>query len=58
MVIEPLSGFSCPVIHAEQRGLARAVRPDDADDAAGWQLEFQIVDQQTVAIALRQAILR
>ena len=38
--------------HAEQRGLAGAVRADDADDAAGRQLEGQVVDQQLVAEAL------
>ena len=42
--------------HAEQRRLAGAVRPDDADDAAGRQLERQILDQQLVAIALVQAV--
>jgi hypothetical protein len=41
--------------HAEQRGLAGAVGADDADDAAGRQLEIQILDQQPVAIALGQA---
>src|SRR5580698_8277101 len=35
--------------HAEQRGLAGAVRPDDADDAARRQLEGEIVDQKVVA---------
>jgi hypothetical protein len=38
--------------HLEQRRLTRTVRPDDADDAAGRQLEGQIVDQQAVAEGL------
>jgi hypothetical protein len=42
--------------HAEQRGLAGAVRADDADDAAGRQLERQVLDQQPVAEALVQAL--
>ena len=44
--------------HAEQRRLADAVRADDADDAARRQLEGEVVDQQPVAIALRQAARR
>ncbi len=48
----PLSGFSWPGDHAEQRGLAGAVRPDDADDAARRQLEGEIVDQEVVAESL------
>jgi hypothetical protein len=47
-------GLLLPGDHAEQRRLAGAVRADDADDAAGRQLERQIVDQQPVAIALGQ----
>ncbi len=38
--------------HPEQRRLAGAVRPDDADDAAARQREVEIVDQQVVAVAL------
>jgi hypothetical protein len=49
-------GLLLPGDHAEQRRLAGAVRADDADDAAGRQLERQIVDQQPVAIALRQGL--
>src|SRR5690606_1035540 len=45
-----------PGDHAEQGRLARAVRPDDADDAARRQLERQIVDEQTVAEALGEAV--
>ncbi len=41
--------------HAEQRGLACTVRPDHADDAAGRQLEGEIVDQEVVAKTLLQA---
>src|SRR5262245_24353738 len=37
--------------HPEQRGLAGAVRPDHADNAAGRQLERQIVDEKIVAKA-------
>ena len=40
--------------HAEQRGLARAVGADDADDAAGRQLEVDVFIQQPVVIALGQ----
>ena len=40
--------------HAEQRGLAGAVRSDDADDAAGRQFEGEVVDQQVVAEAFAQ----
>src|SRR5262249_14089802 len=42
--------------HAEQRGLAGTVRPDDADDAATRQAERQIVDQQPLAVALAQVL--
>src|SRR3546814_2745631 len=42
--------------HAKQRRLARAVRPDDADDAARRQLEAQIVDQEMIAEALAQPL--
>src|SRR6185437_5666111 len=41
--------------HAEQRGLAGAVRADHADDAARRQLEGEAVDQQVVAEALGEA---
>jgi hypothetical protein len=55
MVIVPESGFLLAGDHPEQRRLAGAVGADDADNAAGRQLERQIVDQQPVAIALRDA---
>src|SRR5690606_10530473 len=45
-------GLLLPGEHAEERGLAGAVRADDADDAAGRQLEGKIVDQELVAEAL------
>ena len=45
-----------PGDHAEQRRLAGAVRTDDADDAAGRQLEGQIVDQEIVAEAFSQVL--
>ena len=41
--------------HPEQRRLAGAVRPDDADDAAARQREVDVVHQQLVAVALAQA---
>src|SRR6266446_3108727 len=42
--------------HAEKRGLAGAVRTDDADDPTRRQLEGEIVDQQTVAKSLRKLV--
>ncbi|MNS54791.1 hypothetical protein D3C72_876050 [compost metagenome] len=42
--------------HAEEGGLAGAVRPDDADDRARRHLEAQVVDQQAVAIALAHVL--
>src|SRR5260370_1190752 len=38
--------------HAEERGLAGAVGADDADDAARWQAERQLLDEPPVAIGL------
>ena len=38
--------------HAEQRGLAGAVRADHADDAGRRQREGEVVDEQAVAVAL------
>jgi hypothetical protein len=55
-VIEPAIGLLLPGDHPEQRGLAGAVRADDADNAARRQLERQVVNQQPVAKALLQAI--
>ena len=49
-------GLLLPGDHAEQRGLAGAVRADDADDAARRQLEGEIVDQQIVAEALFEVV--
>ena len=42
--------------HPEQRGLAGAVRTDDADDAARGQEEGQVVDQEAVAEALHEPV--
>ncbi len=42
--------------HLEQRRLARAVRPDDADDAARRQLDRQVVDQRAAFEALLDAL--
>src|SRR5262249_29648009 len=47
-----LVGFFLPRDHAEQRGLAGAVRADHADDAARRQLEGEAVDQEIVAESL------
>ena len=44
--------------HAEQGGLARAIGADDADNAAGRQLEGEVLDEQPVAIGLVQALHR
>ena len=41
--------------HAEQGRLARAVRPDHSDDAAGREPEVQPVDQHPLAVPLGQA---
>ena len=42
--------------HAKQCGLAGAVRPDDADNAAGRQFESEIVDEQIVAEAFLEML--
>src|SRR6202035_3402988 len=47
--------FLLPGDHPEQRGLAGAVGTDHADDAAGRQLEGEIVDQKPVAKPFGQA---
>src|SRR3546814_17290489 len=39
-----------------QRGLARAVRPDHADDAARRKAEAQVLEQQLVAIGLAEVL--
>src|ERR1700740_272320 len=41
--------------HAEQRGLAGAVGADHADNAAGRQLEGEVLDQPAIAEALAEA---
>src|SRR6516164_6833082 len=48
--------FFLPDDHAEQRGLAGAVRTDHADDAAGWKPEGEIVDQEVVAVAFLEPL--
>src|SRR4029078_1616546 len=42
--------------HPKERGLARAVRTDDADDAAGRETELHAVDQKLLAERLAHAI--
>src|SRR5690606_41565264 len=42
--------------HPEDRRLAGAVGPDDADDRARRNGEAQVVDEQPVAIALAHAV--
>ena len=49
-------GFFLAGDHAKQRGLAGAVRADDADDRAGRNLDAEIVDQQALAVALRHVL--
>src|SRR4029453_13131123 len=44
--------------HLEQRGLAGAVGPDHADDAARRQVEGEVVDQQPIAEALGDPLRR
>ena len=40
--------------HLNQCGLARTIRPDDADDAARGQREGEAIDEDAVAKALAQ----
>ena len=56
IVIVAVVGLLLAGDHAEQRGLAGAVRADDADDAARRQLERQAVDQELVAEGLLEAV--
>ena len=42
--------------HPEQRGLARAVGADHSDDPAAGQRERQVLDEQPIAVALRQVL--
>ena len=53
-MIAPESGLLLPGDHAKKRGLAGAVRANDADDAAGRQLERKFVDEELVAVALAE----
>ena len=55
-VTVPRVGRLLPGEHPEQRGLAGAVRADDADDAGAGQGERQVVDEEPVAVALRQVL--
>ena len=56
MRIVPASGFSVAGQHAKERGLAGAVRADDADDGARRQAEREVVDQQPLAEGLAQPV--
>ena len=51
----PLSA-SRPHDHLQQRGLARAVRPDHADDAAGRQRKIEVLKQHAIAIGFADAL--
>ena len=42
--------------HAEERGLARAVGADDADDAAGRQAEVHFFEQEPIAVGLGETL--
>ena len=55
-MIVPAVRLLLPDDHAEQRGLAGAVRADHADDAARRQLEGEVVDQQVVAERLGETL--
>jgi hypothetical protein len=44
-----------PGEHAQQRGLARAVRPDEADHVAGPDGQVEIGEEQAVAVRRREA---
>ena len=52
----PASGCLLAGQHAEERGLAGAVRADDADDAAGGEREGQVVDQLAVGVVLLEVL--
>src|SRR5262249_9185994 len=52
----PAVGLLLSRDHAEERGLAGAVRANDADDAAGRKLEREVVDQQPLAETLLQML--
>ena len=52
----PASGCFLAGQHAEERGLAGAVRADDADDAARRQREGQVVDQLAVGVVLLEVL--
>src|SRR5262249_9440830 len=52
----PVLRFFAAGDHAEERRLAGAVRTDDADDRAAWNAAREFVDQQSIAVRLRQAV--
>src|SRR6185437_2996538 len=52
----PGVGRLCAGEHAKQRGLAGAVRTDDADDRPARDRERQVVYQQPIAEALAQVL--
>ena len=43
-------GFFAASDHAEERGLAGAVWPDDADDRVGREVEIHVLEEDFVAI--------
>src|ERR1700674_1635187 len=55
-VDSPAIGLLLAGQHAKEGGLAGAVRADHADDAAGRQLEGEVLDEQRVAIAFGEAL--
>ena len=54
-MISPASGRSSPVMQVQHRGLARAVRADQADDAAVADVEREIAHGDEAAEGLVQA---
>ena len=52
----PASGLSWPVIMRNSVVLPAPLGADDADDAAGRQLEGEFVDQQIVAVAFLEMV--
>ena len=49
-------GLLLPGEHAEECGLARPIRSDDAHNAAGRQAEREVLDQQVIAVALADVL--
>ena len=52
----PLGRLGQPEQHQDRRRLARAVRPEYADDLAGADLEIDMVDRERRAVALGQPL--